>query len=84
MQDNGRMLASRNRGGVRRYAPLEHFIGEGIMAKEQGKSTSGKADRGGSTPGHAPNDDRADAKNPNNKAYEADQKNRAEQARGGG
>jgi hypothetical protein len=49
----------------------------------QGGAPGSGSDRGGSSPGRGPNDDRADVKNPNNPAYEADQANRAKQKQRG-
>ena len=57
--------------------------GEGRSGESGGTSSSGGGDRGGSSPDRSPNDDHSDVKNENNPAYDADQANRAEQAKGG-
>ncbi|HEX8395490.1 MAG TPA: hypothetical protein VF665_24275 [Longimicrobium sp.] len=52
------------------------------MADGQQGTAGGTTDRGGSTPGLSPNDDRAIVKNPNNPAHGADAANRQRQKSG--
>lgn len=57
------------------------------MGQEQSQGSGDiggqEEDRGGSSNGRSPNDDRSDAMNPTSDAYEADQANQAEQEKRG-
>lgn len=53
------------------------------LTERTGGTARSEGDRGGSSSDRSPNDDRADAMNPNSDSYAADQANREEQQRRG-